>query len=153
MTITNNKIELYRQCTLKDKIQFFLISNKAKKETKALRKILYQDQNFVFENIINFWGYDKVETWDRAYYYSLLKAVVHNASLNISVSIKEETDFALRQYLVFVVENLDKSEEIIELLIEKIRIEIEMNLLLIPAVNKQKANAILPVSRNVNTES
>lgn len=140
LTITSNKIELYAECTFKDKIQFLLILNKVKREIKGFRKIIYQDQNFVFGDIVNFFGYDKIETWDRVYYCSLLKAVVHNASHNISVSLSEEADFALRQYLVFVVENLDKSEEILKLLLEKERIEIEMNLLLIPPILKYRAN-------------
>jgi hypothetical protein len=134
--------------TIKEQIRFYLVKRKVKQLIQKVSSLVYYDNSFDFDLVLNAIAYENADQWERLLHYIIIKAVANWALLSSSLDEDVKLHNVLSLYLEEVNENHSVSGELLELKIERIKMHAQMDLLQASVSSKNKTGQFSPLSRN-----
>lgn len=134
----DGEVKLITSRSLKERLQFILVKRKTIKIIKKVSKIVYFDSCLEFDLIFRPLLNQNDNEWDWLLYCIVIKCVAKWAPLDSSLTLEAKMNKVLAIYLDEIKENQGVPNEILNLKIERIKIQSQMDLLQATVASKNR---------------
>lgn len=135
----DNQIQILSVGGYLDKIQFSLVKRRAKKLVTKVEDVIFRRKIYEFDTIIESLSFHKSDVWDKLFIYLIVQYIIILASKNAKSNTENKVIDTLALYLSYIKREQNTSIEILNLKLEKIRLQCEMDLLFVSAhLNRNK---------------
>lgn len=134
----DEEVKLITSRSLKERLQFIFVKKKTIRIIKKVSKIIYYDNCLEFDLIFRPLVSRNDNEWDRLLYCIVIKCVAKWAPLDSSLTLEARMNKVLAVYLDEIKENQGVPKEILNLKIERIKIQSQMDLLQATVASKNR---------------
>lgn len=124
-----NKISLLSGGSFFDKLQFQLVKRRTKSLLIKVMNCIHDKRELDFEGILSNLTFNRNDIWDRLFIYTIIHHTAVNAANGIKLSIENNLESVLSIFLSKIQLEQSTTPEILNLKLEKIKLQSEMDLL------------------------
>jgi hypothetical protein len=134
-----NTVSLMAGGNMTEKLQYYFVKKRIKKILQRVSKTIYQQNNLEFDDILTSIQQRRHDIWEKLLSHIIIKQIAIWAPLDSSQTWDEKLNTVLSIFLEMIKENQDTNEEILNLKIEKIKLQAQMDLLVASAASNNKS--------------
>ncbi|WP_144883664.1 hypothetical protein [Lacibacter cauensis] len=127
------KISLLSGGNLFDKLQFQLVKRRTKSLLIKTMNCIHGKREMDFEGILSNLSFNRNDIWDRLFIYTIINHVVFNTANGIKFTTENNVESVLSTFLSKIKVEQNTPSEILDLKIEKIKLNTKMELLQLTA--------------------
>ena len=129
-----NKISLLSGGSFFDKLQFQLVKRRTKYLLTKVMNCIHDKRELDFEGILSKLSFNRNDIWDRLFIYTIINHIAVNAAHGIKLPTENSLDTVLSIFLSKIQLEQRTTPEILNLKLEKIKLQSEMDLLQLTAL-------------------
>ena len=134
-----NKISLLSGGSLVDQLQFLLVKRKTKFLVIKVLYHIHRKRELGFEVILSKLSFNRNDIWERLFIYTIINHIAFNAANGIKLSTENNVESVLAIFHSKITTDQSTIPEILNLKLEKIKLQSEMDLLQMTASNIAKS--------------